>query len=289
MNIYQLKWISTFSILFSILFCNVWVQAEEIDKMAWPDIKALFATTDVAIVPIGATEQTGPHLPTGTDYFVAEWLAVQVAEQCRVPMTPIVPVSISIKHQAFPGTLWVPSQVFSDYVKGICLSLAAHGIKKILIINGHGGNNSALFELTGDLRRNHGVFAAIVTGPEPSDPRDESHGGRRGTSVMRYLHDDLVQMDKAVDTQQKKTLGSLTLRNENLIGPEGGPFAKFDSDVPDLTDNGIMGAAGSVVDVKTATPEEGEKIIVPYVAELVKLVEALKKADYKTLLSKTSE
>ena len=81
-------------------------------------------------------------------------------------------------------------------------------------------------------------------------------------------------------------MGNLTLKGENLIGPEGGPFARFDSDVTDLTDNGVMGMAGTMIEAKKATAKAGKQFMETRVDDIVLLVEALKKAQIEDLLTK---
>ena len=267
------------------------VSAERIDTLTWPAIEELLATSDLAIVPVGATEQTGPHNPTGSDYFIAEHVARAVGERSHVLVTPTVAVGVSAKHRQFPGTLWVPPQVFYNYVKYQTLSLAEHGIKKIVFVNGHGGNANTLVQLTGELRREHGVFAVVVSAlPEDSplvtDPSDVSHGGWAMTSVGLYLYPELVDLDGAQDKKQNDGIGALRMKGEDAIGPEGGPYGRFDADAVDLTDNGVLGGAGLVVGVTSATREKGERLIESRIDELVRLVDALKAEDAATLLPK---
>ncbi|TRO48691.1 creatininase family protein [Candidatus Bathyarchaeota archaeon] len=76
-------------------------------EISWSEAKELFQETDVAILPVGSTEQHGPHNPLGTDHLVAEALSKVVGERTGVPVLPIIPVGISEHHRQFPGTLWV--------------------------------------------------------------------------------------------------------------------------------------------------------------------------------------
>ena len=286
----DMKIILLFNILlFSLLPLS---HAEQLDALTWPEVKEHLMRTDIAIIPVGATEQTGPYNPCGSDYFIAEHVAREVGNKTKVLVTPVVSVGISAKHRQFTCTLWVPAQVFYDYVKYQALSLAQHGIKKILIINGHGGNANTLFELSGDLRRNHDVFTAIVSALPEDSPlitqlSDVSHGGWAMTSVGLYLYPKLIKdLKKAKDVQQRGTLGGLQLQDENRIGPEGGPYAKFDADAVDLTPNGVLGQAGLRLGVQGASSEKGQQLIEPRIDELVRLTEAIKKADADALLSK---
>lgn len=251
-------------------------------EISWSEAKALFEKTDVAILPVGSTEQHGPHNPLGTDHLVAEALSKAVGERTGVPVLPIIPVGISEHHRQFPGTLWVPPPIFRDYVKATALAVASHGVTKILMVNGHGGNTAALLETAGELRRDHGVFAAVLMAFPPAMMKlGRGHTGTGETSVNLYFHGHLVNMEKAVDTQQKEKLGPLKIEGFNSIGP-----AQFPWDTIDLTDTGVLGAAGKLIESTKATEELGKSLMEPFIEEVSVFVEALKKADLDSLLSK---
>jgi len=247
-------------------------------EVSWTDAEALFKETDVVLLPVGSTEQHGPHNPLGTDHLVAEALSRMVGEKTQVPVLPVIPVGISAHHRQFPGTLWVPPPTFREYVKAIALAAASHGARKILIVNGHGGNTAALMEVAGELRREHNIFAAVVLA---FPGRLDGHAGAKETSVNLHFHGDLVKMERAVDTRQKETLGPLKMEGYNRTGP-----AQFAWDTADLTDTGIIGAAGETIMSTKASPEEGRRLMEPYVEEVSEFVEALKRADVEELLCK---
>jgi len=246
--------------------------------ISWTDAKALFEETDVALLPVGSTEQHGPHNPLGTDHLVAAAFSRVIGEKTGVPVLPVIPIGVSEHHRHFTGTAWVPPQIFRDYVKAVILSVANHGIRKILIVNGHGGNTAALMEIAGELRREHNIFAAVAMA---FPGRLDGHAGAKETSVNLHFHGDLVKMERAVDTRQKETLGPLKMEDYNRTGP-----AQFAWDTVDLTDTGIIGAAGETIMSTKASPEEGRRLMEPYVEEVSEFVEALKRADVEELLCK---
>jgi len=251
-------------------------------EISWSDAKELFDETDVAILPVGSTEQHGPHNPLGTDHLVAEALSKAVGERANVPVLPVIPVGISEHHRQFPGTLWVPPKIFRDYVKATALAAASHEVKKILIVNGHGGNTAALVEIAGELRREHGVFAAVLMAfPPAMMAMGSGHAGTGETSVNLYFHGHLVKMDRAVDTKQKEKLGPMEIKGFNSIGP-----AQFPWDTIDLTETGVLGPAGTVVESTKATEKLGKELMEPYIEAVAKFVDELKGADLGSLLSK---
>ena len=250
----------------------------QLADISWTDAKALFEETDVALLPVGSTEQHGPHNPLGTDHLVAAAFSRVIGDKTGVPVLPVIPIGVSEHHRHFTGTAWVPPQIFRDYVKAVILSIANHGIRKILIVNGHGGNTAALMEVAGELRRKCGIFAAVLSAFPLSLT---GHADARETSVNLYFHKDLVKMERAVDTKQKERLGPLKVKGFNNIGP-----AQYAWDTVDLTDTGVIGDAGEMIRSTTASEEMGRKLMEPYIEEVAALVEELKKAGVEQLLSK---
>ena len=135
----------------------------QLAEVSWKDAKQMFDEYDVIIVPVGSTEQHGPHNPLGTDHLIASAFSKVVGDRTGVPGLPVIPVGVSEHHRQFPGSLWVPPQVFRDYVLAVALSAISHGVSKVIFFNGHGGNSSSLLEVAGKLRRKFGVFSAVLT------------------------------------------------------------------------------------------------------------------------------
>ncbi|HDJ22185.1 MAG TPA: creatininase family protein, partial [Candidatus Bathyarchaeota archaeon] len=152
--------------------------------MPWTEAQKIFEKYDVALVPVGSTEQHGPHNPLGTDHLLAGALSRVLGDRTGVPVTPVIPIGISRHHRQFPGTLWVPPDVFRAYVLNIALSLAEHGVNKIVFVNGHGGNSAALMEVCAKLRADYGVFACMITSDPPG--KLSGHAGAGETSQNLY-------------------------------------------------------------------------------------------------------
>ncbi|MFH2110827.1 MAG: creatininase family protein [Candidatus Bathyarchaeota archaeon] len=250
----------------------------QLAEVSWAEAEKLFRENDTVILPVGSTEQHGPHNPLGTDHLIAAAFSKAVGDRTGVLVLPVVPVGISEHHRQFPGTLWVPPEVFRDYMLSVALAVASHGARKILFFNGHGGNTAALVEVAGTLRRDFDVFAAVLmTFP----PGIDGHAGEKETSMNLYYHGRLVKMDRAVDTTQSTHLGPLPITGISNLGPMLFPW-----DTVDLTPTGVLGSAGKKIVSTTASKKIGEDIMRPFTEEVVKLVEAIKVADAAELLSK---
>jgi len=246
--------------------------------ITWTDAEKHFEKTDLVLMPIGATEQHGPHSSLGTDCLTAEKVSNMIGEQTDTLVLPVIPVGISDHHRQFPGTLWVPPQAFREYVKAVALSIASHGIRKIVMVNGHGGNINALYEVCEELRREHDIFAVIV---HSYTPKMDGHAGADETSIALYLKPETVKMDRATNTVIKKEFAGIQIRGNDKLGP-----ALFPRDIIDLSDTGIYGRAGKTIKASEATAERGEKLLKPHVEKIVKLVNKLKSTDISELLSK---
>jgi creatinine amidohydrolase len=184
------------------------VRWDELTASDWP--KALEKAAYTAILPIGVLEKHGPHAPIGSDLIhVREW-ASRVAKREYAVVFPdyFYGQIYEARHQ--PGTFALPSRLIWELLDATCEEIARNGFKKILLVNGHGGNPNFLrFFVQSQLeRRRDYVVYFYDPGPEPalteqmnkmrkSDPAGDQHGGERETSTLLYLRPELVQMDRA--------------------------------------------------------------------------------------------
>jgi len=246
-------------------------------EVSWVEAQKILKKEDTVLMPVGSTEQHGPHCPLGTDHITADAVANMVGDRVNLPVLPVVPVGISSHHRQFPGTLWAPPAVFRDYIKAIILSASSHGPRKFLIVNGHGGNTPSLKEVSEDLRSDDEIFVAIATAyPAKLD----GHAGEDETSLMLYLRQELVDMKKAVDTKQNEALAGIGMKTQK-VGP-----AEFGWDTIDLSPTGVFGAAGKTIKATKATPEHGKEMLGAHVDELCVFAQELKKAKLEELLPK---
>lgn len=193
---------------------------DELTASDWP--KALERAAYTAILPIGVLEKHGPHAPIGSDLIhVREWAARVTKQEYAVVFPDYFYGQIyEAKHQ--PGTFALPSRLIWDLLDATCEEIARNGFKKILIVNGHGGNPNFLrFFVQSQLeRRRDYVVYFYDPAPDPAftermdrmrktDPATDQHGGERETSSLLYLRPDLVQMDRAANESggDQKRLG----------------------------------------------------------------------------------
>lgn len=119
-----------------------------LSKMTWPEVEEILKETDIALVPVGSTEQHGPALPVDNDAFIATEFTHQVAERIsgkqRVVVTPTISFGYSPHHMQFKGTITLRESTLADMLVDVCTSLEQHGFKRIILVNGHGGNSTAI-------------------------------------------------------------------------------------------------------------------------------------------------
>lgn len=241
-------------------------------ELTWEEAEEHLKLVDIAILPVGAIEQHGPHLPLDVDAFDADYLAKKVAEACSFPkplVMPLVPYGVSYHHQEFKGTISISNEAMAKFIYDIGMSLAKNGIKKLIIINGHGDNKPTLSYAAQMINRDAGIFVCIDTG-ETSDAdmehlistKNDAHAGEFETSTTLANRPHLVKMDKAVDMTLEFNNKYLDFSSKNSL-----PWYVRTNKI---SENGTMG------NPCLATADKGHKMWEIMIAHLVSLVESLK-------------
>ena len=221
----------------------------KLGELRWPEIKALDAATTMVLIPTGSMEQHGPHLPLEVDHFIVGRLAEDLEK--RMPEVIIVPPvwsGVSPHHMDFPGTVTLRPQVFIDLLIDICSSLQHHGFRRIVLLNGHGGNASSLSVLGQELYTRLGLSVSVIVYwdlvPEEvrrtvsSATKGLGHAGQMETAVMLHLaphlvsEPDIPKSPPPVATEEKQKLLSgkairryVNIKEYSEIGVDGNPAA----------------------------------------------------------------
>lgn len=114
--------------------------------MTWPEVRDALATVQIAIIPLGAHEQHGPHLTESCDAVLAEEMGMRLAERLypQAMLAPTINMGVSPHHLGFPGTISLAPETLIAILRDVVRSLKRHGIGKVLVLNAHGGNQSTL-------------------------------------------------------------------------------------------------------------------------------------------------
>jgi len=246
---------------------------------AWPDLGEYFAEESLAIVPLGSTEQHGPHLPEGTDHRIAEALAREAADRTGYLCTPTVNVGVSSHHRQFHGTMWVDAPQFRDYVESLSRNLTYHGIDRIVYVNAHGGNVEPLREVGRRLHESETAYAVEwmwdESVPDLIDDLFEQngpHGGPKETAMMLHIDREHVHEDRI---EAARDGGLVDWENEESRTVSG---TRVFYDAADNTGNGVLG------DQTDATPEKGRQLFEAASEQLVRLCEWLADQNYDDLM-----
>ncbi len=169
------------------------------------------APSALAVIPIGATEQHGPHLPVGTDFLCAEYIArnaaARVQSEIPIVVTPTLPFGSSAHHLPFGGTMSLPTELYYRVLMELGQSLVADGFRRMFFVNGHGGNHEIAQLAARDLSLQQPVHAAaasywVVAWRDLADAgagelgRFPGHASAFETSLILANWPDLVKADR---------------------------------------------------------------------------------------------
>jgi creatinine amidohydrolase len=228
--------------------------------MIWEDFSGPDKARWIAVVPIAAVEQHGPHLPLGTDAFIGAAYLARAREMLpdALPVTflPLQWVGTSDEHRAFPGTLTLAAQSVIRLLTEIGESVHRAGLRKIVIANSHGGNVAAIDLAVRDLRVRLGMLAVACSWsrlgyPEGLFTAEERvhgiHAGAIETSILLAARPDLVRADRAVSFASASIDMAQTFRHLRLDGAAGLGWMSQD-----------LNPAGAMGDAKSATADKGK-------------------------------
>jgi creatinine amidohydrolase/Fe(II)-dependent formamide hydrolase-like protein len=251
-------------------------------ELCWPDAASRLNIVDTALLPVGAVEQHGPHLPLDTDAYDAAYLAKRIAAGCSDPKPLVLPpiaYGVSYHHEAFKGTISINNATLANLVYDIGISVAKNGIKKLVIINGHGGNAPSLNFAAQRINQDAHIFVCVDTG-ETSDvdvdnlietPNDV-HAGEIETSTSLAIRPELVRMDRV-----EMEVPEFTSRYLDFSSKRG---VAWYAHTHKISASGVMG------DPTKATIEKGEKMWTMIIGHLVNFVDQLKTMTLKEIYQK---
>ncbi len=253
--------------------------------LTWPEVNEAVKQKKVILIPIGSTEQHGPHLPLDVDNLIATSVCLEAGRRApdKILVAPTISYGYNIHALDYPGTLHVGQDYLLGFCLSVCQSFAYHGFKRIIIVNGHGGN-SAVLELVSRrailetdalvtsfmwlslLSRDPGFISSVR---ESVFPGGAGHACEIETSIYLHLAGEKVQMEKATNhIAWYNRKGTDAFQWGDLFG--AGAVSVFDW-TSTFVEDGVFGQA------KLATAEKGRHIFDRTAALLVQLVEEFQK------------
>jgi creatinine amidohydrolase len=232
-------------------------------EIRWPDIGKADAARWIAVLPLAATEQHGPHLPLETDILIGEAYLARVRDllPAALPVTflPLQPVGISTEHIDYPGTLTLPTDVALKEWIAIGERVAQAGLRKLVIVTSHGGNSAAMSLVAQDLRAHHQMLAVTTSWfrfgvPDGLFSEEETrhgiHGGAAETSIMLARYPQHVRKEAVADFPSSAAAMEKEFRWLSTQRPA--PFAWQAQD---------LNPCGAVGDARQASAEKGERLL----------------------------
>jgi creatinine amidohydrolase len=243
-------------------------------ELSWPEFEVRIAAGAPVLIPLGATEQHGPHLPLGVDVYLPTGVAMRVAREVGGIVAPTIPYGYKSQPRSgggerFPGTLGLDAHTFSLVLRDVIRGLGYHGARRLVVFNGHFENtwpsvegvDLGLRELRRDgiddmqvMRLEYWDFVGRDTldklFPDGFPGTELEHASLLETSLMMVLRPDLVDMAKV---------------------PSDGP-AKFPNYDRTPFREGLVPASGVLADARPSTTEKGELLIADHVARIVAAV-----------------
>lgn len=250
-----------------------------LEELRWPDVEQYLETraSPTVIVPIGSTEQHGPHLPLAVDAFQARDLAEEIAVAADVLTAPLIPYGDANHHLGFPGTVSLSTETVVAVLSDVYASLAGHGFENIITVNGHRIANlpaietamqqsteqypEVSFAAIDPLRLGISVHERLRDG----NPEDGMHGGEFETSYMLARYPELVDEEAFV----KESHDPGPYQTINLIGNDDRVLTPSTAHSPEDGDLGHVG------DPTLASPEKGEELWAELVADAAEFIESL--------------
>lgn len=253
------------------------------------DNREVIASSDradwIAILPLGAHEQHGPHLPFETDTIIAqgiaEYLIAALPDFLPVTVLPVETVGYSIEHMDVEGTRTLDYEEAVTRWLGIAEDLHRQGIRKLVLLNAHGGNSPLLTIVATEARVRFDMLVVATSWtrfgqPEgwitPEDKAIDIHGGDIETSVMLALTPEKVDMSKAANFPSRQSDFAARYKHLRAYGPHA-----FGWKMSDLNPDGVAGNAAA------ATAERGDALIAHAVGGLLELLEDVHGFDVATL------
>lgn len=214
-----------------------------LDELSGPEVGSALSADSVIVLPLGAVEQHGPHLPLNTDLVVADAVSrevvARVGAECDAWLLPALPFTKSNEHAWAAGTMWLSAGTLLSVLDDVGRSIAMTPARRLLFVNGHGGNSALVAVANRELRLKHGLMTFLAHPHVPADQGGVSpagelgmgvHGGMDETSMMLHLRPDLVDMSRARRSVPEKLAANRHVRFggsvafgwlSNDFGPDG--------------------------------------------------------------------
>lgn len=235
--------------------------------MTWEEFReAATLPNAVAVIPLGTTEQEGTHLPLGVDTIVAEGIAKGLEGEEGILIGPLLPIGYSKWFSPFPGTISLEHETMVGVLRDYCISLIDHGLRRLVFLNAHRGNNACIEVTSRNLTASHSVRMGMLSVWKLAN---DLTAGMEGLREGRFTHAGEI-MTSLVMALRPETVVTRRMQSGSIRSPQGSSFRVNNSlgevtfrnsvqtvyqDIREITDTGTLG------DPSHASVEKGKKIL----------------------------
>ena len=247
-----------------------------LENITWPRAEKYFKESDMVLLPIGSIECHGRHMPLGTDTLIPNKIVELLEEKSDILIAPTIPYGACESLAPYPGTINIGTEILYQFLYKVVESLYDHGARKILILNGHGGNIKTIERVGLEFEKKGALVVMLNWWLMAWDMKPEwkgGHGGGEETAGIMAVDPSLVDMSQ-IDLPLEMT--NLT---DNLVAT-GFRTVRFKGveieilrNTPKVTDNGWIGPDHP----NTATVEWGQEMVQTTADYILDLIEELKK------------
>lgn len=226
-------------------------RTKELGRLSFSEVGEVATTNPVLLIPMGTVEQHGPHMPVNADNMVAEFVAMHAAAETNAVVAPGINYGCSDVFRNFPGTISIRHDTLAQLLEEVVEGYIAHGFRRIVFVNNHGGNEIVIERIARIMRKRHGILLgsvypwslgyALMRDQYEDVGKAYGHGGEPETSAMLSMFPDDVTWDR-LETGSFQSFQGWEPTGYSKVKVEGQPVPGtiyFESD--DIAPNGVTG------------------------------------------------
>ena len=255
-----------------------------LENIAWPKAQEYFKENDIILLAIGSLECHGRHLPLGTDTLIPNKLLELIEEKSNILIAPTIPYGACESLEPFPGTVNLGAELLYQLLYSVTENLYNHGARKIVILNGHGGNRKVIERVGMKFEKKGALFAVLNWWLMTWDMKAEwkgGHGGAEETAGIMGVNPDLIDYTEMTEEPlQLKDLSENLKANGFFTVNYKGVDIEFVRSTSNVTDNGWIGPDHPT----KATVEWGNEMLQTTADYIVDFIEEYKNVDLQVVL-----
>lgn len=244
-------------------------------SLSWKQAEKYFKNNDTIMIPVGSIENHGTQAPLGTDFIIPSYLSEMIEEKTEILVAPTMPYGVCPHHKSYPGTINIGYDGLVSVMRGVTSSLFEHGIRRFVLLNGHGGNNPALDTVGLEIYNQGGIVACIDWWSLAGQINPEWKGGHAGgqeTSAILAIDESLVNLEESMPRKSNDLSENLKVSSINMVNFKDADI-RIMRDVRDVVESGWFGPD----DPKDATVELGKTMLDTTANYIADFIEEFKK------------